>query len=346
MIKMNTNLKVFALGGLHEVGKNCYILEKNEDIIIVDCGVKFINNNSLADGAIPDLSYLYENRQKIKGLFITHGHEDHIGGIPYLLQLIPSIPVYGSEFSISLLKQKIKGEENKEKTTIFRDDTVIRTGEFRVNFFRVTHSIPGSFGLIIETLQDNTRIVITGDFKFDWTEIGEKADLFKLAEYGKKGVDLLLSDSTNAEVGGNTPSEMKVIKRLRNIIIEASGRVIITSFASNVYRLKEIIKIAEENEKKIVLLGSSLLKMIKVINKASLWKINSAVFLKASAISKTPNNKLIIFCTGSQGEEKAVLSRLAHQNYPDWKIEPGDSIILTSSPFNFCFNNEMKNSEP
>src|SRR5436305_12536810 len=118
MIKMNTNLKVFALGGLHEVGKNCYILEKNEDIIIVDCGVKFINNNSLADRAIPDLSYLYENRQKIKGLFITHGHEDHIGGIPYLLQLIPSIPVYGSEFSISLLKQKIKGEENKEKTTI------------------------------------------------------------------------------------------------------------------------------------------------------------------------------------------------------------------------------------
>jgi ribonuclease J len=128
---------------------------------------------------------------------------------------------------------------------------------------------------------------------------------------------LLLSDSTNAEVEGNTPSETKVIKRLRNIIIEATGRVIITSFASNVYRLKEIIKIAEQNEKKIVLLGSSLLKMIKAINKASLWKINSSIFLKASAISKTPNNKLIIFCTGSQGEEKAVLSRLAHQNYPD-----------------------------
>ena len=166
---------------------------------------------------------------------------------------------------------------------------------FRVSFFQVTHSIPGSFGLVVEVIKDNNRIVITGDFKFDWTEIGEKADLFKLAEYGKKGVDLLLSDSTNAEVEGNTPSEMKVISRLRNIIIGASGRVIITSFASNVYRLKEIIKIAEENEKKIVLLGSSLLKMIKVINKASLWKINSAVFLKASAISKTPNNKLIIF---------------------------------------------------
>src|SRR6266487_7087605 len=163
----NNNLKVFALGGLHEVGKNCYILEKNEDIIVIDCGIKFLNGSNLADGTIPNFSYLFENRQRIKGLFITHGHEDHIGGIPYLLQLIPSIPVYGSEFSISLLKQKIRGEENKEKTTIFRDDTVIRTGEFRVNFFRVTHSIPGSFGLIVEVLQDNTRIVITGDFKFD-----------------------------------------------------------------------------------------------------------------------------------------------------------------------------------
>src|SRR4051794_38629530 len=163
---MNSNLKIFALGGLHEVGKNCYVFEKNDDIIVIDCGIKFLNGNNLADGTIPDLSYLYENRRKIKGLFITHGHEDHIGGIPYLLQLIPNLPIYGSEFSISLLKQKLKGEE-KEKTTIFQDDTVIRTGEFRFSFFRVTHSIPGSFGIIIEVLQDNTCLVVTGDFKFD-----------------------------------------------------------------------------------------------------------------------------------------------------------------------------------
>ncbi|CAH1756402.1 3325_t:CDS:1 [Entrophospora sp. SA101] len=151
-------------------------------------------------------------------------------------------------------------------------------------------------------------------------------------EYGKKGVDLLLSDSTNAEVEGTTPSETKVIKRLENIITEATGRVIITSFASNVYRLKKVIEIAQKTQKKIVLLGSSLLKMMKAIQKASLWKIDSSIFLKAVAISKTPNNKLIIFCTGSQGEERAVLSRLAHQNYPDWKVAAGDSIILTSSP--------------
>jgi len=163
---MNSNLKIFALGGLHEVGKNCYVLEKNDDIIIVDCGIKFLNGSNLADGTIPNFSYLLENRKKIKGLFITHGHEDHIGGIPYLLPLIPNIPIYGSEFSISLLKQKLRGEE-KEKTTIFHDDTVVRTGEFRVSFFRVTHSIPGAFGLMVEATRDNVRIVITGDFKFD-----------------------------------------------------------------------------------------------------------------------------------------------------------------------------------
>jgi len=202
-------------------------------------------------------------------LFITHGHEDHIGGIPYLLNLIPNIPVYGSEFSISLLKKKLRAEDQK-KFFIFRDNTVISTKEFRVSFFRVTHSIPGSFGLIIEVLSDNTRLVVTGDFKFDWTEIGEKTDLVKLAEVGKKGVDLLLSDSTNAEVEGNTPSESRVIKRLENIISEARGRVIITSFASNVYRLKKVIEIAKKKQRKIVLLGSSLIKMMTVINKASL----------------------------------------------------------------------------
>src|SRR3954469_8001132 len=160
---MPNNLKIFALGGLHEVGKNCFILEKNEDIIIVDCGIKFLNGSNLADGTIPNFSYLLANREKIKGLFITHGHEDHIGGIPYLLQLIPNIPVYGSNFSASLVKKKLRQEE-KEKVKIFRKDEAIRVGEFRVSFFQVTHSIPGSFGLIVEVIKDDTKIVITGDF--------------------------------------------------------------------------------------------------------------------------------------------------------------------------------------
>ncbi|CAI2183862.1 2536_t:CDS:2 [Funneliformis geosporum] len=263
---LRTKINGVDIGGLHEVGKNCYILEKNEDIIIVDCGIKFLNGSNLADGTVPNFSYLLANREKIKGLFITHGHEDHIGGIPYLLKLIPNIPVYGSEFSASLVKNKLRGEELKKKVELFHEDKPIRVGEFRVNFFRVTHSIPGSFGLVVEVIKDNFRIVITGDF----------------------------NDSTNAEVEGNTPSESKIVRRLENIIAEATGRVIITSFASNVYRLKKVIEIAKRTDKKIVLLGKD--------------------------IAKTPNNKLIIFCTGSQGEERAVLSRLAHQIYEVEKV--------------------------
>lgn len=324
-------LKIFALGGLHQVGANCYIFEGKEDIIIIDCGIKFSSDN-LTDGSIPNFSYLSENRSKIRALFVTHAHEDHIGAISFLLKIIPNIPIYGSDFSISLLKQKLIGMKNRPKLNIFRDNTIISSGEFSLSFFRVTHSIPGSFGMFIESYKSDFRSVVTGDFKFDWTGIGEKTDLVKLIEFGKKGVDLLLSDSTNAEVEGNTPSESKVVKVLDSIISEAAGRVIITSFASNVYRLKKVIEIAKKNGRKIVLLGSSLLRMLKAIQKASLWKIESSIFLKPSEISSFQKNKIVVFCTGSQGEERAVLSRLANQNYPDWKVEADDSIILTSSP--------------
>jgi ribonuclease J len=333
MIKSNKeNLRVFALGGLNEVGKNCYVLEKKNDIIVIDAGIKFLNSNyNLANAIIPNFDYLENNKHKIKGIFITHGHEDHIGAVPYLLEVVPGVPVYGSDFSLAILRQKMKNSV-KLNYSSFSDDSVIATSEFKVRFFRVTHSIPGSFGIIVDVISDESRIVLTGDFKFDWTEIGEKTDIFKLAEYGKKGVDLLLSDSTNAEVSGTTPSEIKVINRLENLIFQSLGRVIITSFASNVYRLKKIIEIANKYQKRIVLLGSSLLKTMEAIKKASLWKIDNSVFIDIEAIKKFPKERLIVFCTGSQGEERAVLSRLANQTYLDLKIIEGDSIILTSSP--------------
>jgi ribonuclease J len=332
---MNKNLKIFALGGLHEVGKNCYVIEKNEDLIIIDCGIKFLNNGyNLANGIIPNFAYLKSNKERIKGLFITHGHEDHIGGISYLLEEVGyHFPVWGPAFALALLKEKLGNKESLLKGSIFADDTVVQTAEFRVSFFRVTHSIPDSFGLIVETV--HSRIVLTGDFKFDWTGIGgkmERTDLVKLAEVGKKGVDLLLSDSTNAEVPGTTPTEKKIVSRLEIIISQAPGRVIITSFASNVYRLKKIIEIAKKYDKKILLLGTSLNRYKKVIQKVSLWKIDDSIFIKSILNKNFPPKKLIIFCTGSQGEAKAVLSRLAHQIHPDWKIIRGDTIILTSSP--------------
>jgi ribonuclease J len=163
---MNKKFKIFALGGLYEVGKNCYVLEKGNDIVIVDAGIKFVSENNLADGIIPNFDYLIKNKEKIKAILITHGHEDHVGAIPYLIKKIPGIPIYGSNFSISLLKQKLTKQEIKN-LHIFRDETKITTKEFRFSFFRVTHSIPGSFGIIANVLEEKLNIVITGDFKFD-----------------------------------------------------------------------------------------------------------------------------------------------------------------------------------
>src|SRR5437763_14537009 len=160
------NLKIFSLGGLQEVGKNCYCFEKGEDLIIVDCGVKFLNDNNLVDGSVPNFSYLIEKKEKIKGLFITHGHEDHIGGIVFLLELIPTVPIFGSKFSISHLKKKLD-KKRKYKLFTFNDNTIENTVEFTIKFFSVTHSIPGSFGIILEVKKDNSRIILTGDFKFD-----------------------------------------------------------------------------------------------------------------------------------------------------------------------------------
>lgn len=330
---MNSNLKIFALGGLNEVGKNCYVFEKGKEIIIIDCGIKFANNIDLADGIIPNFSYLQKNREKIKGLFITHGHEDHIGAIPYLLEIIPEIPIYGSEFSINLIKQKINS--NKEiRTSIFDKNTNILIGEFRISFFTVSHSIPGSFGIIIEVLTYNITIAVTGDFKLDLTEIGGKTDLIKLVDLGKKGINLLLSDSTNAGKIGNTPSEKIVIRNLKDVIKKAKRKVIITSFASNVDRLGKIIKFNEEIGRKVVFLGSSLERIIRVIAKTGLWnkKMDNSLFLKPSLISKIPSNKLTAFCAGSQGETNSAMYRLANQTYPNLKIEKDDYVILTSSP--------------
>lgn len=325
------DLRVFALGGLQEVGSNCYVFESPRDIIIVDCGSKFLNNESLVSGSIPNFSYLIEHQKKIKGLFITHAHDDHIAAVPFLVEKIPDVALYGSYFTVSLAKQKTK-ISSKKQWNIFHDDTVVTVGDFRVSFFRVTHSIPGSFGIFIEYLPQSLRIVLTGDFKFDWTRIGEKFDLVKLMDYCKRGVDLLLSESTNADIEGSTPSESKIVKRLESIISQAVGRVIITSFSSNVYRLKKIMEIAKKTNRFITLLGTSLQKAMKAIKEASLWDIDSSIFLKGADIVKTPSNKLIIFCTGSQGEEKSVLSRLAKNEYQGWKIEKKDTIVWTSSP--------------
>lgn len=342
-------LQVFALGGLGEIGKNCYVVETVNDIIIIDCGLKFAGKESLISGIIPNFSYLIEKKKKIKGLFFTHAHDDHLSGAQYLLEKIPDIALFGSRFTIALAKQKTKISA-KKKWVPFDRDTVITVGEFEAKFFQVTHSIPGSFGVILRYIPRSVRMVFTGDFKFDWSYIGEDFDLAKLALESSNGIDLLLSESTNAEVEGTTPSERTVVKRIETIIENAPSRVIITSFSSNVYRLKKVIEIAKKTGRFIILLGSSLLKAMKAIRSSSLWSLDGSVFLKASKIIKTPPEKLIIFSTGSQGEERSVLSRLANSSYPGWKILKNDTIIWTSSPIldnKVCvedINNKLFNS--
>ncbi|CAJ0842824.1 4717_t:CDS:2, partial [Entrophospora sp. SA101] len=315
------HLKILALGGLHEVGKNCYVIEKKEDLIIIDCGIKFLNNGyNLANGIIPNFAYLKSNKERIKGLFITHGHEDHIGGIPYLLEEIGyDFPVYGSAFALALLKGKLGNKENLLKGVIFSDETVVRTAEFRVSFFRVTHSIPGSFGLVVET--SRSRIVLT-------------------AAVGKKGVDLLLSDSTNAEVPGTTPTERKIVSRLEIIISQAPGRVIVTSFASNVYRLKKIIEIAKKYDKKILLLGSSLAKMMRAIQ-----KVSDTVILTSSPIMdnrynlEAINNKLMeLGATIYENNKEELLHASGHACQEDLKL----MLTLTKPRYFMPFHGDFR----
>ncbi|CAH1766032.1 6935_t:CDS:2 [Entrophospora sp. SA101] len=291
---MNKDLKILALGGLHEVGKNCYVIEKKEDLIIIDCGIKFLNNGyNLANGIIPNFAYLKSNKERIKGLFITHGHEDHIGGIPYLLEEIGyDFPVYGSAFALALLKGKLGNKENLLKGVIFSDETVVRTAEFRVT------------------------------------------------AVGKKGVDLLLSDSTNAEVPGTTPTERKIVSRLEIIISQAPGRVIVTSFASNVYRLKKIIEIAKKYDKKILLLGSSLAKMMRAIQ-----KVSDTVILTSSPIMdnrynlEAINNKLMeLGATIYENNKEELLHASGHACQEDLKL----MLTLTKPRYFMPFHGDFR----
>src|SRR5574344_1150047 len=257
-MKQETDTKIFALGGLGEVGKNMYCVMHNNEIIVVDAGVMFPEDTLLGiDYVIPDFTFLKQNESKIKALIITHGHEDHIGGIPFLLQTINIPIIYAPNQATELIKKKLE-----EKNIVFKNLKVIdesmkiKTKYFEVEFFNTTHSIPDSLGIAIST--PNVVIVSTGDFKFDLTPIGPMSNLHKIAEIGKKGVKLLMSDSTNAMVPGFSKSEFKVDTALGDIFARHSGRLIIATFASNIYRLKHIIETSKKNNRKVVLFGRSM----------------------------------------------------------------------------------------
>ncbi len=328
-----TDTLVYALGGLGEVGKNMYCIEHDDEIIIIDCGVVFPDEELLGvDYVIPDFNYLIRNSKKIKALVITHGHEDHIGGIPFLLQSIPLKMIYAPRFACALIRKKLDERRmgNSVKLVEINDESKVTTKHFSCGFFNTIHSTPDSLGVLVNT--PNGRIVHTGDFKFDLSPVVSNADYQKMAYIGQIGVSLLLSDSTNSTVPGFSISEKKVAKSLLDIASKINGRMIIATFASNVYRVQQIIEAAIACDRKIIIFGRSMENVVEVGRKMGIIKAKDSSFITPEQLSKTPANKICIICTGSQGEPLAALSRIANGTHRYVSVVPGDSIVFSSSP--------------
>ena len=330
-MKKELETKVFALGGLGEVGKNMYCVMHNDEIIIVDSGVMFPEEELLGiDYVIPDYSYLKQNEEKIKALLITHGHEDHIGGIPFLLQRINIPKIYAPYQAKELIDKKLLEKNIKKKIIVYNEDTKIKTKHFSIEFFRTTHSIPDSHGISITT--PNGVIVMTGDFKFDLTPIGPVADIHKMARIGSNKVKLLMSDSTNALVEGTSLSESIVDENLNEIFATNKGsRIIIATFASNVYRLKHIIETCKKFNRKVVLFGRSMDTSVDIAIKCGYIKDKNIIISSEVANTMKPC-EVCLLCTGSQGEPLAALSRIADGSHRQIKLIPNDIVIFSSSP--------------
>ncbi|GGA29993.1 ribonuclease J [Paenibacillus physcomitrellae] len=326
-------LLIAALGGVNEIGKNMYFIQYKDDIVVIDCGSKFPTENLPGiDLIVPDITYLLDNKEKVRALIVTHGHEDHIGGIPYLLKQL-NLPVYGSKLTLGLIKIKLKehGLLREAELHTINADSAVEAGQISASFFSINHSIPDCLGICFQTPEGT--VVHTGDFKFDMSPVsGPYPDLHRMAEIGKQGVKVLLSESTNAERPGFTPSERQVGEHLLDAFIRAKQQVFISTFASNVNRVQQVIDAAVETGRKLALLGRSMVNVVNVSMELGYLQIPEGLIIEPEESERYPADKIAVLCTGSQGEPMAALSRLASSKHPKIEILPGDTVIIAAGP--------------
>nr|WP_251125010.1 MULTISPECIES: ribonuclease J [unclassified Exiguobacterium] len=332
--KKTENISVFALGGVGEIGKNMYVVELDDDIFVIDAGLMFPGDEMLGiDIVIPDITYLKENKDRVRAIFITHGHEDHIGGLSYVLRDLKHVPVYGTKLTLGLIELKLKEAGLLKEVDLRMIDakTKLTIADHFITFFRVNHSIPDCVGVCIQTSQG--AIVHTGDFKFDYTPVdGKQSDFNKLAAIGQRGVLALLSDSTNAERPGQTGSESLVGAELNDVIYQAEGRVIVASFASNVHRLQQVFAAAEANDRKVAVVGRSMVNIVEVAQKLNYLRFKAKTLVELSQVNRLPDNKVVILTTGSQGEPMAALTRMARNAHKQVNIRLNDTVVIAATP--------------
>lgn len=327
----DNNVKVFALGGLGEVGKNMYCVECGDEIVIIDCGILFPDSDYGIDLVIPNFTYLINNYSKIKGLFITHGHEDHIGAIPYLLKAIDNIPIYANGIAIELINEKAKECGVVPNIISYTSDSVYEFNNFTISFFKTNHSIPDSHGIIIKTYLG--YIIHTGDFKFDLTPQSNHTEYYKLTQAATSdlGVLCLLSDSTNAQVNLFSESETRISSSIKNIFQSLTGRIIIATFASNIYRIAHIIEASVSVNRKVCIFGKSMEKNVSIALSKGYIDVPPSSFVSPSDLKFISKDKITIIATGSQGESLAALSRIAFGMHKHVTIEDDDTVIFSSS---------------
>ncbi|MCT4612223.1 MAG: ribonuclease J [Clostridia bacterium] len=330
----SSSVRIVPLGGLDEIGKNITAIEYNNEIVVIDCGIAFPDDSMLGvDVVIPDFTYLKKNKNKIKGVVITHGHEDHIGGLPYLLKEI-NVPIYGSKLAIGLVENKLREHKiiNTVKRNSVKPGSIIKLGGMKVEFIRTTHSIADAFAIAIHTPEG--VVLHSGDFKVDYTPIhGDMIDLHRFAELGKKGVLAFLCESTNVERAGYTKSESTIGPTFEDIFIKSrDSRIMIATFASNIDRVQQVITQAHKNNRKVAVVGRSMVNVVKIASELGYLNVPKGIMVEISEVQKMKPEEVVVIMTGSQGEPMAALSRMANGSHRQLEVIPGDTIVLSSTP--------------